>query len=105
MSIELEQTLSTLKQTFREKLCKKLDLVPVQGPLFVSVESGLNDHLCSVERPVIFDTKDGKQFEVVHSLAKWKRAYLGRVPGATGIVTDMRAIRRDETLDDTHTAI
>lgn len=99
--IELELTLSTLKKHFLECLCKNMGLVHVQGPLFLLSASGLNDHLCSVERPVTFEAKSGEQFEVIHSLAKWKRSYLGK-SNATGIVADMCAIRRDEILDDTH---
>jgi aspartate--ammonia ligase len=104
MSIKLEQEIYDVKQTFQKYLCKYLKLTVVQSPLFLSEESGLNDHLCSVERPVSFDTKDAQKFEVIHSLAKWKRKTLERynVPIGQGIVADMRAIRRDEDLDSTH---
>lgn len=101
MSIELEREISDIKSVFKRFLCEALKLDSVQGPLFLSESSGLNDHLCSVERPVTFDTKSGEHFEVIHSLAKWKRMALSKF-NTSGIVTDMRAIRRDELLDDTH---
>ena len=75
------------------------------APLFVVPESGLNDNLNGVERPVRFDIPSaGCDAEVVHSLAKWKRMALYRYdfrPGK-GLYTDMNAIRRDETLDNLH---
>lgn len=68
-------------------------------------ESGLNDNLNGVERPVAFDVLDiGRDVEVVHSLAKWKRMALAKYGFADGegLYTDMNAIRRDETLDALH---
>lgn len=71
----------------------------------VTPESGLNDNLNGVERPVSFDVLEtGKQMEIVHSLAKWKRMALktyGFHPGE-GLYTDMNAIRRDEITDNIH---
>ena len=68
-------------------------------------ESGLNDNLNGVERPVAFDIKEGgRPAEIVHSLAKWKRYALkqyGFLPGE-GLYTDMNAIRRDEDTDNIH---
>ena len=77
----------------------------VSAPLFVFPESGLNDNLNGVERPVAFDVLDiGKNVEVVHSLAKWKRMALAKYGFAEGegLYTDMNAIRRDEALDALH---
>mgnify|MGYP003090937550 FL=1 len=59
-----------------------------------------------MERPVSFEMKDaeGQTIEIIHSLAKWKRLALKRygISLHEGIYTDMNAIRRDETLDNTH---
>lgn len=95
-----------LKDFFQEQLATELNLRRVTAPLFVDPLSGLNDNLNGVERPVSFDIKEmnGKEFEIVHSLAKWKRMALGRygfVPGE-GLYTDMNAIRRDEDTDNIH---
>lgn len=94
----------TVKQTFSTELADRLELIPVPAPLFVSKSSGLNDNLNGVERPVKFLTKQGDDLEVVHSLAKWKRYALGKfeIEPGHGIITDMRAIRRDEDLDAIH---
>ena len=78
----------------------------ISAPLFVRPETGLNDNLNGVERPVSFDAPciGGATLEIVHSLAKWKRMTLGRYgfnPGE-GLYTDMNAIRRDEEVDNLH---
>lgn len=94
----------TVKQAFSTELADRLELIPVPAPLFVSKSSGLNDNLNGVEHPVKFLTKQGDDLEVVHSLAKWKRYALGKfeIEPGHGILTDMRAIRRDEDLDAIH---
>ena len=78
----------------------------MSAPLFVDPESGLNDNLNGVERPVSFGIKEQneRKAEIVQSLAKWKRYALGRYgfqPGQ-GLYTDMNAIRRDEDTDNIH---
>ena len=91
--------------TFQARLAKALHLKRVSAPLFVTEDSGLNDNLNGVERPVAFDVPDvGAVAEVVHSLAKWKRLALKeyRFYVGNGLYTDMNAIRRDEELDNTH---
>ena len=92
--------IKTVKDFFQNLLSLTLNLSRVSAPLFVTPESGLNDNLNGVERPVSFDIKelDGQNAEVVHSLAKWKRFALhkyGFRPGE-GLYTDMNAIRSDE---------
>ena len=73
----------------------------------MAASSGLNDDLNGVERPVSFDIRGVDDTAVVvHSLAKWKRLALKRYqfhPGE-GLYTDMNAIRRDEDLDNLHSA-
>ena len=71
----------------------------------VTPESGLNDNLNGVERPVSFDIKEtGQTAEIVHSLAKWKRQALKTYGFSVGegLYTDMNAIRRDEETDNIH---
>jgi len=106
--IDLKETqvaIKTVKDFFQKELTKQLNLTRVSAPLFVTPESGLNDNLNGVERPVSFDMKEGhRQAEIVHSLAKWKRFALkqyGFKPGE-GLYTDMNAIRRDEDTDNIH---
>ena len=97
--------IKTVKDFFQTSLAYELDLRRVSAPLFVEPSSGLNDNLNGVERPVSFDIKeDGKEAEVVHSLAKWKRYALGRYgfKEGEGLYTDMVAIRRDEETDNLH---
>ena len=62
-----------VKDFFERDLAIQLNLTRVSAPLFVEKESGLNDNLSGVERPVHFSLRSGENFEIVHSLAKWKR--------------------------------
>ncbi len=107
-STDLRQTqkaIKLIKDTFQCKLAAALNLQRVSAPLFVEENSGLNDDLNGVERPVSFDIKQtGVQAVIVHSLAKWKRMALKlyRFEPGTGLYTDMNAIRRDEETDNLH---
>lgn len=100
-----QKAISFIKDTFQRRLAAALNLKRVSAPLFVTEESGLNDNLSGKERPVSFDIPDvGKNAQVVHSLAKWKRMALGEYNFyvGNGLYTDMNAIRRDEELDNIH---
>ena len=103
--METERAIKLLKTEFEGELASALNLTRISAPLFVTRESGLNDNLNGVERPVAFDVKaTGKTVEVVHSLAKWKRYALAKYGFApySGLYTDMNAIRRDEDMDNLH---
>ncbi|MBR0446720.1 MAG: aspartate--ammonia ligase [Oscillospiraceae bacterium] len=102
---ETQRAIAYVKQTFQDEFSGALNLKRVSAPLFVTEESGLNDNLSGVERPVSFDVPAvGEEVQVVHSLAKWKRLALKRYNFAVGngLYTDMNAIRRDEQLDNIH---
>ena len=103
---DTQKAISLLKRLFEDRLGALLNLYRVSAPLFVAQDSGLNDNLNGVERPVSFDIlRSDVRAEVVQSLAKWKRLALKRYgfyPGK-GLYTDMNAIRRDEDeLDNLH---
>ena len=103
--IETEIHIKKIKDYFEKNLAEALNLTRVSAPLFVEKSTGLNDNLNGVERPVGFDIKGiDSEFEIVHSLAKWKRMSLARYnfEVGTGLYTDMNAIRRDEDLDNLH---
>ena len=104
---DTQKAIGLLHHLFEDSLSGALRLRRVSAPLFVSVSSGLNDDLNGVERPVSFEIRNVDQTAaVVHSLAKWKRLALHRYrfqPGE-GLYTDMNAIRRDEDLDNLHSA-
>lgn len=108
-ALDIKQTEVAIKQVkdfFERELAVQLNLTRVSAPLFVTPESGLNDNLNGTERPVSFGVKEQNdaQFEIVHSLAKWKRYALGRYgfSQGEGLYTDMNAIRRDEETDNLH---
>lgn len=90
--LETEKAIKELKDFFQKELAAALRLTRVSAPLFVRPETGLNDNLNGVERPVAFDVPSlgGSRAEIVHSLAKWKRYALGRyhMPAETGLYTE-----------------
>lgn len=103
---ETEIAIKMVKDYFERVLSEELNLTRVSAPLFVQPETGLNDNLNGVERPVSFGIKEqnDKNVEIVHSLAKWKRQALQRYGfhSGEGLYTDMNAIRRDEDTDNIH---
>lgn len=103
---DTQVAIKTVKDFFQQSLAEQLYLLRVSAPLFVTPESGLNDNLNGVERPVTFGIKEQEErpVEIVHSLAKWKRNALKQYGFhiGEGLYTDMSAIRRDETTDNIH---
>ena len=104
LSLYRTQTaIGEFKRIFERELSTALNLKRVSAPIFVDKTSGLNDDLSGTEKPVEFHA-GGKDLQIVHSLAKWKRLALyeyGFHVGE-GIYTDMNAIRKDEVADSTH---
>lgn len=103
---ETQKAIKLIKDSFEQFLAEELSLTRVSSPLFVASTTGLNDNLSGTEKPVSFTITSikNKEFEIVHSLAKWKRMALGKYDFKVGegLYTDMNAIRREEDLDDIH---
>lgn len=103
---DTEKAIKRVKDFFERELATQLNLKRVSAPLFVFPESGLNDNLNGVERPVKFGIleQEDREVEIVHSLAKWKRMALKKYGfhHGEGLYTDMSAIRRDEETDNIH---
>ena len=102
---DTQKAIGLLKRLFEDTLGGALHLRRVSAPLFVEASTGLNDDLNGIERAVSFDIPAaGREAQVVHSLAKWKRRALHRYQFSVGegLYTDMNAIRRDEELDNLH---
>ncbi len=103
---ETQIAIKQVKDFFQTLLAERLHLLRVSAPLFVAPESGLNDNLNGIERPVTFDIKhqEARDAEIVQSLAKWKRYALQKYGFSVGegLYTDMSAIRRDEVTDNIH---
>ena len=102
---DTQKAIGLLKRLFEDTLGGALNLRRVSAPLFVEASTGLNDDLNGVERAVTFDIPAaGRDAQVVHSLAKWKRMALHRYQFSVGegLYTDMNAIRRDEQPDNLH---
>lgn len=105
---ETQQAIRYIRETFQTEFGKELNLSRLSAPMFVTKGSGLNDNLNGVEKPVSFTMQDlpDETIEIVHSLAKWKRVALKRYgfDMHTGLYTNMNAIRKDEDLDNLHSA-
>ena len=103
---ETQIAIKIIKDFFQRELARQLHLTRVSAPLFVLPESGLNDNLNGVERPVTFGILEqgDREAEIVQSLAKWKRMALKSYGFGVGegLYTDMSAIRRDEDTDNIH---
>jgi aspartate--ammonia ligase len=112
-SKETQQAIYAVKNYIEENLCRELNLTMVAVPLIVDSESGVNDYLDrdGSRTPIQFHiANDHNQHpidaEVVQAATKWKRMALkqfGMAPGE-GLVTDMRAVRKDYFLDHDHSA-
>ena len=110
---ETMQALYAAKRLIEDRLCEELNLILVQVPLIVDVTSGVNDYLDrdGSRAPVGFHISNDYErnpidAEIVQAATKWKRtalAQFGMQPGE-GLVTDMRAIRKDYFLDHDHSA-
>ncbi|MCK4782507.1 MAG: aspartate--ammonia ligase [Desulfobacteraceae bacterium] len=110
---ETQKAVYAAKQYIEENLCKELNLIPVTVPLIVDVESGLNDYLDrdGSRGPIQFhisndNDKNPIDAEVVQAATKWKRMALKHFGMETGegLLTDMRAVRKDYFLDHDHSA-
>ena len=102
-----QQEISFVKNTFTDKLIEHLGIIEVQGPILSQVGNGMQDNLSGKEKAVQVNVKmiEDAVFEVVHSLAKWKRHTLARFGfnEGEGLFVHMKALRPDEdSLDQTH---
>lgn len=98
--IKSQIQISKAKQLFSTQLESKLGLIEVQAPILAQVGDGIQDNLSGHEKAVEVKVKSlpEKEYEVVHSLAKWKRKTLGEhgFSVGEGIYTHMKALRPDE---------
>lgn len=110
---DTQKAVFAVKNFIEENLCKELNLVMVQVPLIVDVESGVNDMLDrdGSRTPIQFHisndyNKHPIDAQVVQAATKWKRVALNQfgMGVGEGICTDMRAVRKDYFLDHDHSA-
>ena len=108
---ETQRAIFAVKNYIEENLCKELNLMMVQVPLIVDVESGVNDMLDrdGSRTPIQFHISNdyGKHpidAQVVQAATKWKRVALKQfgMKVGEGLCTDMRAVRKDYFLDHDH---
>ena len=102
---ENELAIRDIRHYFQVLLENNLHLIRVTAPLFVKSNTGINDGLNGIEKPVGFSIDSNNvNLEIVHSLAKWKRLNIGKynLHFNEGIYTNMNAIRKDELRDNYH---
>ena len=100
-----QQATAFAKRKFADELAGRLRLMEIDAPPALPIGTGLHDDLAGTQTSVKFTPTDiGEPFQIVHSLAKWKRHQLGRLNTGvgSGLITDMRAIRKEEVLSPTH---
>jgi len=110
---ETQQAIFHMKRYIEDNLCSELNLMMVEVPLIVDVNSGVNDMLDrdGSRTPVQFHISNDRNLhpieaQVVQAATKWKRIALRQFDCKVGegICTDMRAIRKDYFLDHDHSA-
>jgi aspartate--ammonia ligase len=110
---ETMRGLYAAKRLIEDRLCEELNLIPVQVPLIVDRASGVNDYLDrdGSRTPVSFHIANDYErnpidAEVVQAATKWKRLALRQfgLRAGEGLLTDMRAVRKDYFLDHDHSA-
>jgi aspartate--ammonia ligase len=110
---ETQQAIFQVKRYIEDNLCKELNLIMVEVPLIVDVESGVNDMLDrdGSRTPIQFHISNDRDkhpldAQVVQAATKWKRVALRQFECKVGegICTDMRAVRKDYFLDHDHSA-
>ncbi|MGD0483023.1 MAG: aspartate--ammonia ligase [Gemmatimonadales bacterium] len=109
---ETQHAITAVKRYIEDGLCKELNLFRVEVPLIVSKDSGVNDYLdrdgsrTPIEFPCGLGLEKRIEAQVVQAATKWKRLALPQFgcKVGEGIVTDMRAVRKDYFLDHDHSA-
>ncbi len=110
---ETQKAITSAKNYIEEGLCKELNLMRVEVPLIVDVESGVNDMLDrdGSRTPIGFHIsndydKHPVDAQIVQAATKWKRVALKQfgMEVGEGLYTDMRAVRKDYFLDHDHSA-
>ena len=110
---ETQQAIFRVKRYIEDNLCSELNLMMVEVPLIVDVNSGVNDMLDrdGSRTPVQFHISNDHNLhpveaQVVQAATKWKRIALRQFDCKVGegICTDMRAVRKDYFLDHDHSA-
>ena len=107
---ETQHAVTAVKRSIEDGLCRELNLFRVEVPLIVDRDSGVNDYLdrdgsrTPIEFPCGLGITPRITAQIVQAATKWKRMALRQFdckPGE-GIVTDMRAVRKDYFLDHDH---
>ncbi len=109
---ETQKAITALRRYIEDGLCKELNIFRVEVPLIVDKDSGVNDYLdrdgsrTPIDFPCGLGLEKRIEAQVVQAATKWKRMALKQFdckPGE-GVLTDMRAVRKDYFLDHDHSS-
>lgn len=109
---ETQIAVAAVKRYIEDGLCRELNLIRVEVPLIVDKDSGVNDYLdrdgsrTPIDFPCGLGLEKKIEAQVVQAATKWKRMALKTfgMDIGEGLVTDMRAVRKDYFLDHDHSA-
>ena len=110
---DTQKAITAVKRFIEDRLCQELNLMRVEVPLIVDAESGINDLLDrdGSRGPIQFHISNDRDThpidaQVVQAATKWKRFALKQfgMRVGEGLITDMRAVRKDYFLDHDHSA-
>ena len=108
---DTQKAIYAAKDYIEANLCEQLNLIRVTVPLIVDVDSGVNDLLDrdGSRTPIQFHIsndhdKNHVDAQIVQAATKWKRLALRQfgMNIGEGLLTDMRAVRKDYFLDHDH---
>ncbi|MBI5706512.1 MAG: aspartate--ammonia ligase [Armatimonadetes bacterium] len=109
---ETQIAVAAVKRYIEDGMCKELNLIRVEVPLIVDKDSGVNDYLdrdgsrTPIDFPCGLGLEKRIEAQVVQAATKWKRMALKTfgMDVGEGLITDMRAVRKDYFLDHDHSA-
>jgi aspartate--ammonia ligase len=109
---DTQKAIMDVKNFIEEGLCKELNLFRIECPLIMEKASGMNDYLdrdgsrTPIDFPCGLGLDKRIEAQVVQAATKWKRFALKQFECGVGegVLTDMRAVRKDYFLDHDHSS-
>jgi aspartate--ammonia ligase len=109
---ETQKAIMDVKSFIEEGLCRELNIFRIESPLIMEKASGMNDYLdrdgsrTPIDFPCGLGLDKRIEAQVVQAATKWKRFALKQFECEVGegVLTDMRAVRKDYFLDHDHSS-
>jgi aspartate--ammonia ligase len=109
---DTQKAIMDVKSFIEEGLCRELNIFRIESPLIMEKASGMNDYLdrdgsrTPIDFPCGLGLEKRIEAQVVQAATKWKRFALKQFECGVGegVLTDMRAVRKDYFLDHDHSS-